>query len=195
MVRFEDQELNGDTVQSLKARQLDNLTSKVIHEKSSKVAASSHDISRRSFRSNSIDRLSNIGSLSLRELKNLSLNSENIPRDFSKSSPVSSPIKFKSTFPIDQPISKSNHFNTFPGGKGKANTFPVDKECCDYNEPCEDHDDSCSYDYLYDDDDRYDGDEYMQQTNNRTTSNILKNNKVLSEYFAVRNNKALFCVL
>lgn len=166
MVRFEDEELNGDekdTVQSLKARQLDNLTSKVIHEKSSKVV-SSHDAGSRSLRSNSVDRLNNIGSLTLRELKNLKSESRRISASQITASPVSSPIKFKSTFPIDQPISQSNHFNTFPSRRKKVNTFPIDKECCDLNEPCDDHED---FDYLYD------GSDDFMQTN--YSNNIVKN--------------------
>lgn len=151
VVRFEDDDVNGDTKQTLKARQLDYLQSKVLHEKSS---AYSHVIRRKS---NSIDSLNNlVDRLALQELKNSQSRSP-------KSSPVDSPVKFKSTFPIDQPISKSVHFNTVPARKKKVSTYPVDEKCCDLNEPCDEHDDYL-YETGYDYNSRHDADEFLHNT-------------------------------
>lgn len=67
-------------------------------------------------------------------------------------------VEYKSTYPIDEPINPPSSVGRGPdlvsptahhpfpprllnGGAGTCvgNTYPVDKECCDVNRPCEDH--------------------------------------------------------
>jgi hypothetical protein len=69
-----------------------------------------------------------------RNEKNFSNNSHS-----NNASPTTSPLKFKSTFPIDQPLGKSPAFKKSPGQR-KLYTYPVDEKCCDSSEPCEEHD-------------------------------------------------------
>ena len=77
-------------------------------------------------------------------------------------------VEYKSTYPIDEPIeavlNSSNNGSTssnarptslFPNSPTRhrnhknSKTFPVDRECCDVNEPCEEHE----HDYFGDIDD------------------------------------------
>lgn len=67
-------------------------------------------------------------------------------------------VEYRSTYPIDEPIESISRLVTSHArsavpslpqtnssfdyhNHNKSKTFPVDKECCDINEPCEDHDD------------------------------------------------------
>jgi len=115
---------------------LDNLTSRVAHEKhtlrKSKSLLSGINVNS-NFSESPSDSMLHKRSASRGEyLDKFKNHSED-------SSPATSPLKFKSTFPIDQPLSKSSAFKKM-SGQSKLYTYPVDEKCCDSNEPCDEHD-------------------------------------------------------